>query len=567
MCGIAGIISPRVNSESIWKMVHIQQHRGPDNSSAWIDPEIGLGHNRLSIIDLSDQANQPFKSSDGRYVIVFNGEIYNYIELKDTYLKHKPLRTNSDTEVLLELYVNFGTKCLDLIRGMFAFAIWDTKNKILFAARDRFGVKPFYYSKNNIDFIFASEIKAILASGFIPKKIDTRVLASYMAYASYGNPEESFYEGISQLPAGHYLLIENNSLTIEKYYDFFERIRDRVDSVSTWASAIEELEHILFENIKLRLRSDVNVGFNLSGGIDSTLLFQLIKRSLDTKLTSAFTFVSGDERYDEDKWVASFLGATELPWYKAKISVKEIDKLARKIQYHMDEPYAGIATLAYSKVFEAAREKNVLVLLDGSGIDEQFVGYDYYRSGSNTPVQGTKSPSTRPGCLDEDFLKLAQRPVYPAPFDSKILNMQYRDIFHTKLQRDMRFNDRISMSHSVELREPFLDHTLFEFAFSLPLSMKMNNNKGKYIIREIVKHYVNNGLVTAPKRPIQTPQREWLSENLREWVQDMVATAVNQSGFLIESEVDKELSLFFNGRNENSFYVWQWISIAMMQEC
>lgn len=565
MCGIAGIISQHNQTEALRKMLISQHHRGPDFTGSWSDNTLAyLGHNRLAIIDLKAQSNQPFHCAENRYTITFNGEIYNYIELKKELENHYNFYTDSDTEVLLNAYKYWGKECLHHFRGMWSFAIWDKQENTLFASRDRFGVKPFYYVQTKDAFAFASEPKAFWAANLVKKEWNNIVLSRYLSQANYGMPDECMFANIHQLPGGHSLTWQANKIIIKKWYHF----EKEVHKIKHTKSAFEiqnELKALLEENIKLRLRSDVPVGFNLSGGVDSTLLFQLIRKQLNYDKTSAFTFYSNDVKYDETDWVKQIIGDSGFKWQKCLVDKYSIAEFAEKIQHHADEPYSGIATLAYARTFEEARKNNYIVLLDGSGIDEQFAGYDYYTKTTDLNVQGTTTSPVRLNCLDNDFIALANKSIYAKPFVNEILNLQYRDTIYTKLQRDMRFNDRISMAFSTELREPFLDHKLFEYAFALPLEYKIHNGQRKYIIRQIIKESLNTPLVEAPKRPVQTPQREWLSNDLKDWVIEMTNIATNNYAFLNKKETKRELDLFFNQNNENSFYIWQWITLGMIK--
>ncbi|WP_372938822.1 asparagine synthetase B [Seonamhaeicola sp.] len=269
MCGIAGIVGENPSEEELDKMLFTQRHRGPDFTGKFCAKFIALGHNRLSILDLSAAANQPFFSDDKRYVLVLNGEIYNYLELKNE-LKNYPFKTASDTEVLLAAYIKWGEDCLHKLNGMFSFAIWDTHTNCIFAARDRFGVKPFYYFKKKDKLYFASEIKTLLAGG-IPKKTNDKVWANYFVYGSYGMPDETFFEGIHQLPGGHFLKLHKNQLSIKKWYFFEDEIKKYQKKIS-FNQAKKEYNELLESSIKLRFRADVPIGFNIIGGVDSGCL-------------------------------------------------------------------------------------------------------------------------------------------------------------------------------------------------------------------------------------------------------------------------------------------------------
>ena len=565
MCGIAGIISKQNRAQELDAMLAIQNHRGPDYTGKWSNECAFIGHNRLSIIDLVAESNQPFQSGNGRYILSFNGEIYNYLEIKQE-LREYQFKTNGDTEVLLAAYLKWGSSCLQKFRGMFAFAIYDTLTNELFAARDRFGVKPFHYAMQGQEFVFASEIKAILASGLVKKQWNERVWANYLSFAQYNMEQDTFYDGVEQIKPGEYIHVKDGKITKTKYYNFEKNI-----DLKQWEGKDDEqikaiVKAKLIECINLRLRADVKRGFNLSGGVDSTLMFSLIKDQLSPESTNAFTFYCNDKNYDELAWVNQIIGNTGYSWDHCLFKKEELADYASKIQWHQDEPFAGLATMAYARTFEEARKKDFVVVLDGTGIDEQIGGYDYYYNNSGSLVQGTTSSPTRAHTLNSDFAAKANKYKYQKPFNNDLLNLQYRDIFHTKLPRALRMTDRISMAFSTEMREPFLDHELMEMCFSLPLSFKLREGKRKWIMREIIKDYLQTSLTDAPKRPIQTPQREWLSHDHRDWVTDTIKSGLRKVNWLNTKEVEAELHDFFTKDNSNSFYIWQWVSLGLLND-
>jgi asparagine synthase (glutamine-hydrolysing) len=245
------------------------------------------------------------------------------------------------------------------------------------------------------------------------------------------------------------------------------------------------------------------------------------------------------------------------------LSANEIPDLALKMAQHQAEPYGGIPTIAYSKIFKTASEKGVKVLLDGQGSDEAWAGYDYYVSNSNSVVQGvTKSPF-RTGVLDGDFSKDYCKTNYPKPFEDHLLNLQYRDLFYTKIPRALRFNDRVSMLYGTELREPFLDYELVEYVFSRPTDFKIKDGAQKWMLRKIAEKFLQKDLVLAPKRPLQTPQREWLSEDLKNWVAAEVEQ-LEKNNWFDKKQLQNELNHFFQGDNQSSFHIWQWINAAQL---
>jgi asparagine synthase (glutamine-hydrolysing) len=560
MCGIAGIIGKNASKDVLSKMTNAQKHRGPDYTGFWLDENVCFGHNRLSIIDLSENANQPFQDEEERYQLIFNGEIYNYLELKNE-LDYNFV-TSSDTEVLFAAYLKWGKACLNKLNGMFSFAVWDSVDKKLFAARDRFGVKPFYYHQSEDTLYFSSEIKTLHSAG-IEKEPNKKVWANYFSFGSYGMPHETFWKHIDQLPGGHCLEFEKNTLKIEKWYFFEKEIEKHKEKLS-----YEEIKNkyivLLKDSIKLRFRADVSVGFNVSGGLDSSALLAFVNQQENKENIKAFTFYTNDDRYDELPWVQEMVSLTENSLQKVLLKPEEVKELAAKIDYHQDEPYGGIPTLAYAKIFEKARAKNTLVLLDGQGMDEQWAGYDYYLQKNEATIQGVKKSPFKKEVLSKEMIALSQKPIYPKPFRDELLNKQYRDLFYTKIPRALRFNDRVSMAYSTELREPFLDYRLVELAFAQPLEYKIKDGIQKYVLRDIVSEYLSDSITYAPKRPLQTPQREWLANELHELVDkkiEKIEKSNYKSWFDIE-ELKKEWQNYVEGDNQSSFHIWQWLSLS-----
>lgn len=570
MCGIAGIFGRDWKPHQLDAMVKIQQHRGPDAEGIYIDPQnlAGLGHNRLSIIDLSAAGRQPMTAFNKNLRLIFNGEIYNYLELRRELESEFDFKTQTDTEVLLAAYQKWGTNCLDRLLGMFSFVIWDEKEKVAFGARDRFGVKPlFYHRKPDGTLLISSEIKALHAAG-VAAESDEKMWANYLTFGIYNHSGETFWKNINSLSPGHLFLWKQDDFRVSCWYDLAEKVGHEFDS-RTETEVKEEYLALLKDSVRIRFRADVPVGINLSGGVDSSTLLSLVNlvqgEDNDVK---AFTFVTGDSRYDELPWVNQMLEHTNHPAVICKITPEEIPALAQDVQYHQDEPFGGIPTLAYAKLFEQASSNGVVVLLDGNGLDEQWAGYDYYHSLNGKPpslVQGTNGKSVREDCLTKEFRSLAEPQIFPSVFPDKMRNLQYRDTRFTKIPRAIRFNDRISMRVSTELREPFLDHRLFEIAFRQPAERKIQNGTHKWLLRQIACNLTPKGLSEAPKRPLQTPQREWLRGPLRGWASDHIAEALNKYGdtWLNKRNVMETWEAYCRGESDNSFYVWQWISLGL----
>jgi len=572
MCGISGIFGAGWSRRQLDAMVSVQRHRGPDDTGIFAGAAgfAGLGHNRLSILDLSPAGHQPMANHDGSLWIVLNGEIYNYLELREE-LSEYPFQSRSDTEVILAAYERWGEDCLSHFIGMFAFLIWDSRARRLFAARDRFGVKPLYYHvQPDGTLLVASEIKALHAAG-VAAAPDAATWATYLAYGVYEHSESTFWQDVRSVPAGHRLVWQDGRTRICCWYNLVDRVEPEPDRRPVGQVQDEYLD-LLTESVRLRFRADVPVGINLSGGLDSSTLLGLVHRVQGTDSeVKAFTFTTGDPRYDETPWVEQMLAKTRHRWVECRLTAEDVPALARAVQRHQDEPFGGVPTLAYARLFEEARAEATIVLLDGQGLDEQWAGYDYYQSASNGSaglVQGTRQRTVRPECLVPEFGSLATEFTPAGPFTDRVRNLQYRDIRYTKIPRALRFNDRVSMRASTELREPFLDHRLVELALRQPVERKIVNGTGKWLLRQVVRGMLPAAVSEAPKRPVQTPQREWLRGPLREWAAGCIEEALDARGgeWLDRRAVRAAWREYCQGRGDNSFYVWQWISLGMMAE-
>jgi len=573
MCGIA-VIAGLERHAAIQEMVEAQRHRGPDAEGIWLSEDglCSLGHRRLAVIDLTDAGTQPMHSADGRYHIVYNGEIYNYVELRGELENNAHFRTGTDTEVLLASYARWGKECLHRFLGMFAFAIWDSREKTLFAARDRFGVKPLYIHEDGEGVLLASEIKALHAAG-VPKEPDEATWATYLATGMYDHSEATFWRSIRQLPPGHYATwSQTGGLRVERWYDVAEAANQQGEDCRPDEVVSEELLELLEHTVRLRFRSDVPVGVCLSGGLDSSLLLGLIRRVMGTDASvHAFTFVTGDPRYDEAPWVEQMLAKTLHPWHSCLLTWEEVPDLALEVAKFQDEPFGGLPTLGMAKVHGEARDIGVVVLLDGNGMDEAWAGYEYYAradeiDGGQGPVQGSRSKSVLPECLNPDFRKLVRPFVPDIPFCDALRNLQYRDLRRAKIPRAMRFADRVSMMFSRELREPFLDHRIVELGLRQPPERKIRGGVGKWLPRQVAGNLLPAGVREAPKRPVQTPQREWLAGPLASWASDQIEAALSGWGaeWLDAQAVRRHWQDYQAQAADNSFPIWQWISLGMV---
>lgn len=564
MCGVSGILGSGCQVEDIRKMVLALSHRGPNASDTYLsdDARCALGHNRLSIIDLSDNGIQPMASADGRYVIVFNGEIYNYRELKD-YVGPYPYKSNSDTEVLLAGFVRFGPPILDRLVGMFSFAIWDSHEKTLFCARDRLGIKPFHYAIYKGRFYFASEIKALLAAG-VPASPDWDIWSAYLRYGIYDHSGNTFFHNIHSLSPGHSLKISANSeIELKSYWDL--DASEEGSFPGSLDEAADKLNTLMNDSVRLRMRSDVPLGVNLSGGLDSSSLLAYIERQsgVSDRLTS-FTYAFDGSAYDETDFVKKV--PKKLEWNHHHMIVRpeviwdDIDDL----MYHQEAPFGGVATLAYHSLHRDIRKVGVTVVLEGQGVDECLGGYAYYKN-IETQKDGIYQDGTsflRTDCLSSEILGMGSNPpIFSRPYSSPLSNALYKDLKHTKLPRVLRMNDRLSMAFGLELREPFLDHRVVEFCFTLPDPLKIDSDVTKRTLRHAMKDMLPDDVRNVSKRAVVTPQREWMRKNYKSEILDILHSSEFRDiqMFDVRKSIDA-YEEFCKGRGENAFFIWQWIN-------
>ena len=520
MCGISGILSfgEEVNLKKLQSMTDTLSHRGPDDSGYWIssDKTMGLGHRRLSVIDLSENGKQPMEYLDGRYQLSYNGEIYNYRELKETLInKGYQFKTETDTEVLLALYDLKKEKCLDDLNGMFAFALWDNKEKELFCARDRFGEKPFYYCFYNDKFIFASEIKAIFSYG-VPKKALPSLVYNYFVFGSIrdvNDLEKSFYQDIKSLRSSHYLKLgPNTNFTCKRYWDIDYHKQQQIG----FNEAKEKFSELFYNSVKLRMRSDVKLGSSLSGGLDSSSIVSVLNGFLNGESMSSFSARFPGYARDEGKFIdlllEKFPNINGLSVYPNEQSIASNFE---RICHHQDEPFGSFSIAAQYEVMKHAKDNDTVVLLDGQGADEVLGGYykyyltylielkkkdkrkynsefDSFSKFQNHKVNLSqkrkiravnpwiykrtvgalrkKLPWTHPKFkgLNKELVHAYKSNEIPGFIPRNLKECLYQSVLGNDLSELLRYADRNSMAHSVEVRLPFLCHHLVEFAFSLP---------------------------------------------------------------------------------------------------
>jgi asparagine synthase (glutamine-hydrolysing) len=589
MCGIAGIIATdpsAISVQRLKKMTDSIIHRGPEGEAFWIDQQVGFGHRRLCIIDLTEAAAQPMHYLE-RYTIVYNGEIYNYKELKeDLRKKGYQFHSASDTEVLLAAYACYGESCLRLLDGMFAFAIWDRQEQTLFAARDRFGEKPFYYHRDEKSgtFCFASEIKALFAAG-VDLDYDGSRLLNYLAVGYTEHPvnhEHTFYKNIRSLPAAHYLMLRAGTApaTVRWW-----RLNTNQVAVST-DEAIDRFTTLFHESVRRRLRSDVPVGTSLSGGLDSSSVVATaagFKNPLYShkSFSAIFPGYIKDESYHIRLVSARYQLESH---FTAPDAATLADDFSSFMHYH-EQPISTASVYAQYKVYQAAKQEQVTVLLDGQGADEVLAGYSKYihwylqerwRSNANGISAEIKAfrnndlPFTWsyrnlfaawfPSLTAKELTSQAQKQLLRNPYinsdfisahldHSSFYKPEVRKLndllaFNTNsfgLGELLRYADSNSMAHSREVRLPFLQHELVELIFSLPTSFKMQQGWTKWVLRKSMEQVLPREIVWRKEKiGFEPPQENWMKDaRIQELVSVSKVKLVNL-GILKPSVADKK---------------------------
>jgi len=619
MCGIAGIIclnTAFVDRGQLKKMTDMLAHRGEDGQMQWINRSgnVGFGHRRLAIIDLSTAGDQPMHYLK-RYSIVFNGEIYNYIEIKETlYKKGYRFTSDSDTEVILAAYDCWKEACLQQFDGMFAFAIFDAKEQQVFAARDRFGEKPFYYSAGKGLFVFASEMKALWAVG-IEKKTDKKMLLNYLTlgYVQNANDKaQTFYEQIFSLPPASFLQLSTQTLQFRTHI-YWDIEKDRVLQISQ-QDAIERCAELFATSVKRRLRSDVTVGTSLSGGLDSSAILATVNHP--GAMFHTFSAVFPGFEKDESRYikkVTDYLAATKTTNGDIQSNYIEPSALGlikdfEKLCYHQEEPFQSSSIYAQFKVFELAKKYGVKVLLDGQGADETQAGYNkyihWYLQGitgkskfitanreknlllknevpfkwgiknyisaylpAHTAIyleQEEYTKTMRQPDIEKDFIASLQGREWEGirkPVITKLNDILYYNTHTIGLEELLRFADRNSMAHGREVRLPFLSHELVEFVFSLPANFKIYEGWTKWMVRKMMDKKLPDEIVwRKDKIGYEPPQHQWMhNEILQDYMQEAKRKLVSK-GVLKKSVLDKKIVP--KAAHEDNNFDWRYLCAA-----
>jgi asparagine synthase (glutamine-hydrolysing) len=606
MCGIAGIITNKTNLVSVHrlqKMTNSLAHRGPDGEGHWMNEKgnTGLGHRRLSIIDLSAAAAQPMHFLN-RYSIVHNGEIYNYLELREL-LQQKGYRfcSQCDTEVILAAYDCFKNDCLQYFDGMFAFAIWDEQEQILFAARDRFGEKPFYYYLDDKQFLFASEMKALWAAG-VEKQPNEKMFFNYFTLGytqNPANPEETFYAAIQKLPPRSFITyhLKEHFINRSLYWNIDV---DYIDEAITEVHAMERFTNLFHQSVNRRLRSDVPLGTSLSGGLDSSTVLACIQATAPGQYKTFSAIFPGFKR-DESVWIKQVADHFATANYTVQPNADRLIADFEKICYHQEEPFQSASIAAQYYVFELARQQQVTVLLDGQGADEILAGYHKYyhwywqqlyrhdkkalqHELGNARNAGIKEPwglkyklaasfpvyadwylrhkrarqQLKLHDLTQSFISGYGESYYDIAHFDELNNILYYNTFVNGLEELLRYADRNSMAHGAEVRLPFLNHELVEMLFSLPARFKIHNGYTKWLLRKSMEDKLPGNIVwRTDKIGFEPPQQQWMnSPRLQDYMHEAKKTLVKQ-GILKQQVLQKKIQPQDAHAAEN--YDWRYL--------
>lgn len=579
MCGIAGKLAfdsaVQIAESDIVRMLRPMLHRGPDGNQVHLDRNVGLGHCRLSIIDL-DGGSQPMSNEDQTVWIVFNGEIYNFQELRDRLLaKGHTFRSRSDTEVIVHLYEDLGLDCVNELRGMFAFAIWDAKRQRLFLARDRVGIKPLYYCQNDKAILFASELKAIMALSETSRDINRNALRSFLSF-NYVPGEETLFQGVQKLLPGHWLMVENGRTTARQYWNL-HFTRDRWEQ--SFEDATVELHALLQKTVREHMIADVPVGMLLSGGVDSSAVLSLAVNGTDKKISTFTVGFDGKEVVDERPYARMAAKHFGTSHHEITITESGFWDFLPSYVWHMEEPVCEPPAVALFYVSKLARD-HVKVLLSGEGGDEGFAGYPNYPSMMKLDRLGSRvGPMARPIgalatvagrlCRDArverygaalgrslasqyfsrtsgptaffnqhartfftpDFLEQTAsasparlihellQPVQGEPLLNRMLFVDTR----TWLPDDLLIKaDKMTMANSLELRVPLLDHKVLEFAASLPPQFKVKNGQTKRVLKAAFAKVLPAEILNRKKAGFPVPYEKWMRNGLQSRIQDVL---------------------------------------------
>jgi len=613
MCGIAGIYNFKTNKEvttqQLESMSEVISYRGPDGFGYFYDHSLALGHRRLTIIDTNERSNQPMTSSHSQTTICYNGEVYNYVELKES-LEEKSVsfRTTSDTEVILELYRHKGIDFLKDLNGMFAFAIWDEEKQELLLARDRLGIKPLFYTLTDDGIVFGSELKSLLQIEGVNKTVNKRLIDSYMS-VGYCPTDETLFQGINKLSPGHYLTIKEGSIEIKKYWDMeFDKTVDRGESFY-----IDKTKELFEDAVKLQLRSDVPLGVFLSGGIDSSAVVAMMKKlGVNDIKTFSVAWDYGSD-FNETKYARQVAKQFETDHTEYFMSADDFRNFLPDYIRHMDEPVTEAAAISLYYLAKKTKEK-VTVVLSGEGADEVFGGYPIYKY-MHVVEQYKKIPafirkpvlnpllrmmgekwakyadlsektieesysgvsfyenSQKEKLYSDDFKKVANEhsntknlsPYYRyTASDDLQTRMQYLDV-KTWLVDDLLIKaDRMSMAASLELRVPFLDHRFLEFSANMPSKYRFKGYENKYILKKAMEDFLPDEILYRKKQGFPTPLSIMFKGELYDYVSNIIdSDTAHNRGYFEPSQIKLLLEEHKTEKRDNHRVLWQLLVLEL----
>jgi asparagine synthase (glutamine-hydrolysing) len=608
MCGICGIVnvdrSEPVDPNLIERMTTVLVHRGPDDDGYFVEGNAGFGHRRLSIIDLGG-GKQPIFNEDESILIVFNGEIYNYADLTKelTQLGHK-FKSRSDTEAIVHAYEQYGDACVEHFRGMFAFAIWDRRHKRLLVARDRLGIKPLYFYQCDGFLAFASEIKSLLQIPSVSRVVDPDALKSYLTLRYVPGPQTMFM-GISKLQPGHLLVMDDRGVRIRKYWDLEYRSGEAMSS----EDYLGRFQELLEESVKLRLVSEVPLGVFLSGGLDSSAILAVMSKLRERERIKTFSIgydvpTAQQEKVNEFEYARLAANSFGAEHHEFKLTAEDFRDSLSDLVWYLDEPLADDSCIPLYFIARLAR-KHITVVLSGEGADEILAGYGIYKRMMAvdaayesfprlTPWVARRLASLFQGQVCRRYARWATLPMeqryrgvsmgMPAELQDQLLGRQYgqtsadaafhscihavpqKDVLNRMLYADAKIwlpddlllkADKMTMANGLELRVPFLDHKLVEFAATLPADLKLKGRTGKYLLREAMKNVLPKRIIHRPKRGFPVPTGSWLRKELKDFVHDtLLANDAACRGYMNSSVIEKIVREHEQGTENRRQEIW-----------
>jgi asparagine synthase (glutamine-hydrolysing) len=600
VCGIAGFIDDQITAidadRLIADMLEAISHRGPDARATWKEMPVVLGHNRLSIIDLSEDGNQPMHYFDS--VIIFNGEIYNYIEIREQLKKEGySFKTKSDTEVVLAAYRAYGRDCVKKFVGMWAFALWDKKSKELFCSRDRFGIKPFYYIQEGSRFYFGSEYKALKKSPVFSNDLNLDQVSRGLQLGWVCYQDETYYSKLKSLPAASNLIYKDGKITSEVYWELNPM---KVNQISDLEEAKSTLMGLLTNSVSMHMRSDVEIAICLSGGIDSSSLTGLMANLYPSQSFRSYSiYFDGKNEVDERPFIQAVVDRyPQVKPHFYKPSPDEILERFHKIMYQVDVPSTGSSNFSHYYLLEQIHNQKIKVVVDGQGADEYLAGYmhsmyrhnadlikrvklfqyfsnvyktyNYQHQHAKELLGGIGKTGLSVFLNEMKLYSFEYKNYYPflskeksrhVPFELKdhyhgsLNNFLYHLLFTTSLPTILHYVDRMTMAHSIESRVPLLDHRLVEFSFSLKNELKINNGVTKRILRETAKNMLPEMIYNRrDKKGFVTPgEQNWLRGPMKH----LLEINYNNISFLDKKTVKKVIDEYNKGDNKNSKLVWR----------